>query len=472
MAKTSIAEMDRKSKHLVIAAALLLYANFMLLSYALGVAHPTKLAAIGGMPFFSLANAINAMGVMITLSFAGSLADRFGRKRIVIAGLGLHILCLTVTGFSTSPVLFLAAFFFAGTAAGLYLAAPYVIIAEMADPEKRGRFYGLLSTCAALGCLAGPVISGFLVDRGHYRLSYMVGLPLAAVVICILTAKYPNRKGASPAGQRMDIPGIFLLVLTIGCVVGYLNFGGSLLGGLGSPTALAVLAAGLVLAVLLVRRESRHPNPSVPVKLFKKRNFTVSFLSMLLFSFYSGAAAAFIILFAQNVMGISATLSATLAMPQTICQALLGATVGIFFAKDPARRLRPMFLGALAAGSAALFLWSTLSASSSILVIYLGMVLGGAGTALYQTVFTPFFQMALRQEEYGAAQNLYSFASSSGSCIFSAIAGLVLAGGSDYGAALTLVFRIAAIAVAGALVMAFFLVRVPRSAPAPAEESV
>ncbi|MEG1758419.1 MAG: hypothetical protein RR235_08195 [Oscillospiraceae bacterium] len=297
-----------------------------------------------------------------------------------------------------------------------------------------------------------------------FNYSYVVGLPLAVIIIVLLATQYPNIKHQATAGRKMDVLGIFLLVFTVAAITGYLNFGGKQFA-FGSALGLGILAAGAVLLIILIVYESKNANPSVPVKLFLRKPFAIAFISMLTLSFFVTSSAGYIILFAQNGMGISAELSSTIVMPQTICQALVGTFIGAFFAKNVAKRLKPLYLTSLFLGGAALIIWSMLGAGSSIMFIYLGSLIGGVGYAISQAVFTPYFQTCLVPAEYGQAQSLYSFASSAGSCLFSAIAGVIMNNsGLDLGSSIAMTFRIGGISIAVALVIAILFIKMPKPA--------
>lgn len=441
-------------KKLYILAILLIVTTSMASSYGGNVVLPNKLVAIGAMDYYPVCTALQSMGMMLALPLVGVFCGRFGTKAVVLFGLALQFATRLAAIYLTNIPLFLVVWMASGISGGLYLSAPYAMISELVSAGDRPRYFGYIASFNALGALIGPFWTGVVQDSSFAQWALISYIPLAIVPLVVLFCLYPNRK--RPTGKRFDFMGIVLLVLAVCCMVLWLSLGGKLFARL-SALGIAILVAGVASLVGLVLYERRQENPSVPVGMFRKKRFTAVFLVQCFITAYGSCAAAFGIVYVQQVMQGSALASATVTMPQTIVQAILGLFIGAFVGKAFAKRFRPLALVCLSTYVAALLLLFSLRPDSSMLVIYVATAVGGVGQAISQSVFTPFFQTELAPEEFGAAQGMASFSSTGGSCIFKAICAAAMNGGMR----LNQVFLLAAGYCAVALIIGLIAFRLP-----------
>jgi MFS family permease len=226
-----------------------------------------------------------------------------------------------------------------------------------------------------------------------------------------------------------------------------------------SPVGLSLLAMGIIGGIALILVESKSANPSVSVRMFRKPRFRTTFLVQIFLVAYSSCAAAFGIVYVQQVMRDSSLASSTVTMPQTIVQAVMGFFVGSYIGKNFKNRFRPFAVLALAVYTIAMAMFSSLQPSSSMVVIYIATALGGIGQSITQSTYAAFFQTELKPEEISGAQGMYQFGSSGGSCIFMAIGSLVL----NAGFTLNHIFMLGTAFCAVALVIGLIGFRFPKT---------
>lgn len=435
-------------KVFMIIAVLLLMTTAMMANYGGSIVLPSKLTELGGMNFYSVISAINSMGMMLALPMVGILCSKFGVKMVTLAGVILQfvarLVLMRVTGVFAFGVLWTLVGFFTG----LYISAPYAIMGAIVSPEERPKFYGLLATFSATGALAGPALTGFVIDKFSTNLGLVAYVVFAIIPFVGLALFYPNLK--RPSSGKFDFFGLFLLVLSICGVVLWLSLGGKSFSFV-SPVGLVLLIGGLICAALLIAVERKHSNPSVPIYMFKKKRFRYTFLVQMLLVAYSTCVAAYGIVFVTTVMQGSALVSSTVTMPQTIVQLILGVSVGTYVSKAFKKRFPTMGKLALVLYTVALLLLFTLKPTSSMIIIYIATGLGGIGQAISQSSFAAFFQTELNQEEFPAAQGMYQFASSGGATIFTGICGAAL----NAGFTLNHVFLLGAFFTGAATIIAF-----------------
>jgi DHA1 family multidrug resistance protein-like MFS transporter len=117
---------------------------------------------------------------LLTVSLAGSLSDRFGRKRVIVPGLLVIGAALPMYAVTSDPIWFVAVTVVTGLASGISGPAPAAYVADVSPEGGRGPAVGIYRTAGDLAAVVGPVALGWLVDLGDHRLAVFA---LAAVVL-------------------------------------------------------------------------------------------------------------------------------------------------------------------------------------------------------------------------------------------------------------------------------------------------
>jgi MFS family permease len=164
------------------------------------------------------------------------------------------------------------------------------------------------------------------------------------------------------------------------------------------------------------------------------------------------------IVYVTQVMGQSSLIGSTVSMPQTIVQLICGVTIGAYISKAFKKRFPIMGKLALIIYTAALLIFTSLTPTSPMFVIYIATAMGGIGQAISQSSFAAFFQTELKQEEFLSAQGMYQFASSGASTIITACFGAAL----NMGFTLNNIFLLAACLVGVATIIGFIGFRFPK----------
>lgn len=435
-------------KAFLIVAVLLLMTTGIASSYGGAIVLPMKLTEINAMDFYALCSASSSMGMMLSLPLVGVLCSKFGVKAVTLFGVVLQFAARILLMFVSNIVVFDILWTITGIASGLYISAPYAIMADLVTAEERPKFYGLLATFSALGALLGPIITGAVVDWGSTNYGLIVYVVFAIIPIIGLLS-YPNKK--RPSAGSFDFKGILFLVIAVCCIVMWLSLGNKMFNFF-SPIGIAMLLVGIGFAIALYFAERNHPNPSVPLGMFAKSRFRTTFIVQMLLVAYSTCVAAFGIVYVQQVMQQSATVSSTVTMPQTIVQAVLGLFIGSLIGKNYKKNFRPAALLALVVYTVALVIFSLLTPTSSMVVIYVATALGGIGQAITQSQYAPFFQTQLKPDEFAAAQGMYQFGSTGGSCIFTAVCGAAM----TMGMTLNQIFMLGTALIVVALIVGVF----------------
>lgn len=223
---------------------------------------------------------------------AGGLADRFGHKRIFLAGLTGFTVASLLCAIAPSLEALIAFRVLQGVGAAAIAPTSLAIVLDSFPVEKRAAGVGLWGAAAAAAAAIGPTLGGALVELSDWRLVFLVNLPLGVAVLLAGRRLLPERPVSD--SRLPDLPGALMLALGLAAVtLGIVE--GNDWGWTAAGTLAAFAAAALLLGVVVARSRT-HPRPIVEPALFAHRSFTVGNLGTLLF------AAAFFSLILGNVL--------------------------------------------------------------------------------------------------------------------------------------------------------------------------
>jgi MFS family permease len=231
----------------------------------------------------------------------GALGDRYGRRRVFVAGVLLFALASLLCALAPDARLLIAARALQGVGAALLTPASLAVIGAVFAPEDRGRAVGLWAGFGALAAAAGPVLGGWLVDQVSWRAIFLINLPLAAATVALAYAAVPETR--DPDARRLDWPGAVL-------------------------AAAAGLAAGVVLLGLFFLVEARAREPMMPLGLYRSANFSGANGLTLLLYFALGGALFFLPFLLISVHGYSAVAAGAALLPFSVVLGLLSGLAG------------------------------------------------------------------------------------------------------------------------------------------------
>ncbi|WP_078947906.1 DHA2 family efflux MFS transporter permease subunit [Streptomyces griseus] len=250
------------------------------------------------------------LALAVQLIAAGRLGDRFGPKRLYVAGLIVFTVASALCGAATSANQLIAARVLAGTGAALLGPQTFAFITMLFPPHRRGAAIGLWGMVAAFSTVSGPVLGGVLVDALGWQWIFLVNVPIGVLGVILAVVVVPDpRPGAH---HRFDVPGMILICLALlaisfGLLEGERYHWGTVAGPLSIPLLLALGGLLLVAFVFLQRVEKREP--LVPLSLFANRSFSVASGTMLCFGFAMIGLALPMTIYLQFVLGLSSSMA-------------------------------------------------------------------------------------------------------------------------------------------------------------------
>jgi EmrB/QacA subfamily drug resistance transporter len=316
-----------------------------------------------------------ALSLASLLLTAGTVADRFGRKRVFMGGVGIFTLASLLCGIAGSGLELDLARAFQGIGGAAMFTTALALIAQDFAGAARGTAIAFWGATVGGAVAVGPVLGGALTDGLGWRWIFFVNVPIGAAVLAICVVRVANL--VDPQTQHLDLAGL-------------VTFSGSLLlfvlallrgsdKGWSSALILGLFAGAVVLLAAFVAVELRQERAMFDLSLFRSRAFCG--VSIATFAIGAGMFAAFpyLTLYLQNLLGYSPLQGGVRLLPATVFVFLVPIVARRFASRLPAGLLLGSGMALVATGLA---LMSRVSDQSRWTVLLPGLILVGIGIGL------------------------------------------------------------------------------------------
>jgi EmrB/QacA subfamily drug resistance transporter len=363
-----------------------------------------------------------ALVVACLLVLSGSLADRFGRRRVFQIGLATFSVGSLLCGMAPSLAALVAARVVQAVGGSMLNPVAMSIVATtFPEPAARARAVGAWGAVGGLSLASGPVLGGLLVDGLGWRSIFWINLPVGALAIWLTRRFVPESRAAR--ARRFDPPGQLLVVTLLGPVTAAVIEGPR--HGWGSPLIVGLFALAAASAVALVVVERRRPEPLLDVRFFGNPVFSGAILIGVVALMATGGFLFLNALYLQDVRGISALRAGLLTLPMAAAVAVSAPLSGRGVA---ARGPRPALVlaGLLLATGTGLLIGA--ARDTGVWHLALAYVLFGAGAGLVNTPITVTALAGLPRDQAGVAGAIASTCRATGGAVGVAVAGSIVAG--------------------------------------------
>ena len=375
-------------------------------------------------PVSGLQWAIDAYTLVIAclLMFSGSLADRFGRRRVFQTGLAIFLLGSLLC--SIAPTLGALVAFRALQAVGGSMLNPVamsIVATTFTEPAERARAVGTWGAVAGVSLASGPVLGGLLVSALGWRSIFWLNVPIGILAIYLTQRFVPESKAAR--GRRFDPLGQLLVVTLLGPVTAAVIEGPRY--GWSSPLIIALFALAVVSAFGLVIVEGRREEPLVDIRFFHSPAFSGAALIALVAFMTLGGFLLLNTLYLQDLRGYSPLRAGVLTIPMALAMAVFSAVSGrIVASRGP--RLALVLAGLLIAAGTGLMIGTGRDTADWYLM--LTYLVYGAGAGLVTTPITNTALSGLPRDQAGVAGAIASTCRQVGVAIGVAVCGSIIAG--------------------------------------------
>jgi EmrB/QacA subfamily drug resistance transporter len=357
-----------------------------------------------------------------TVPLYGKLSDVYGRRRMFVVAILIFLVGSALCGAAQSMTQLAVARAVQGVGAGGLFPLTLTAIADLFSSRERGRYQGYIGSVWGLASIGGPLIGGVFTDHFSWRWIFLINLPLGALALFVIVTQMhvPTVRRE----HRIDYAGAATLMAGITCLLLIAAWGGTTYGWTSSQIAgLAVAVAVLGTAFVLIER--RATEPVLPLGLLVAPVVGVANLAVLLLGAIVFALLIYVPLFAQGVLGVSATSSGVILLPLNFAWIAASVISGRLISRTGRYRIFPI------AGTVVivigLWLLTRLDAGGSSRELATATVVVGLGMGLTMQTLVVALQNAVRREELGVATATNQFCRSIGGALAVAAFGTVLA---------------------------------------------
>ncbi|MFI8504335.1 MFS transporter [Streptomyces sp. NPDC085524] len=312
----------------------------------------------------------------VLLLFGSALGDRFGRRKLFIAGLTVFTGASAAAALSPGIDALIAARAVQGVGAAIMMPLTLTLLTAAVPAARRGMALGIYGAVTGLAVASGPLIGGSLTEHISWQWIFWLNVPIGLALIPL--ARLRLAESTAP-GSRLDIPGTLLISGGLfGIVYALVNANAK---GWTSAPVLTGLIVGAALVGGFIHHGFNNANPMLPMRLFRNRGFFgINLASLLMFLGMFGSI--FLLSqFLQGVAGYSPTEAGLRMLPWTGMPMIVAPIAGILSDRIGGR---PVVATGLAFQAVGLGWFATiLSADVSYAAQLPALILSGIGMALY-----------------------------------------------------------------------------------------
>ncbi|AWL40055.1 MULTISPECIES: DHA2 family efflux MFS transporter permease subunit [Streptomyces] len=408
-----------------------------------------------------------------TLTFAvllmtgAALGDRFGRRRLFLAGLAVFTAASAAAALSPGIGALIAFRAVQGVGAAVMMPLTLTLLTAAVPPARRGMAYGVFGAVTGLAVASGPLVGGSLTEHLSWQWIFWLNVPVGLVLLPLarlrLAESYAPKAPLDIRGTALVSAGLFGIVYALVSATG---------DGWTSPGVLTGLIAGTALLGAFVRHGFRAAHPVLPMRLFRNRAFFgINVASLLMFLGMFGSI--FLLSqFLQSALGYSPTEAGLRMLPWTGMPMLVAPVAGYLSDRFGGR---PVVVTGLALQALGLGLFAAVLEPDVGYAAQLpGLIIGGIGMALYFAPASSLVMSSVRPGEQGMASGANNALREVGGALGVAVLASVFSAHGGYGSpqafadgTVPAVWIGAGVVALAALVALFIPGRRTAQAPAP-----
>jgi EmrB/QacA subfamily drug resistance transporter len=386
----------------------------------LATAVPAVVEDLGGFTQFPWLFSVYLLGQAVSVPLYSKLADQYGRKPLMLVGVGLFLLGSLLCGLAWNMVTLIAFRAVQGLGAGAVQPIGMTIVGDIYSVAERAKVQGYIASVWALASVVGPTLGGVFSDYLSWRWIFFVNLPIGAAALWMLVRRFDER--VERARHRIDVLGSALLtggglLLLLGLLEGGVRWSWS------STTSITLFATSLVLLVAFVAVEARAAEPVLPLWVFRHRVILPAILTSLVVGVLLIGLTSYVPLFAQGVLGHGAVMAGFALAALTLGWPLSASNAGRLYLSIGFRST--MVLGAVFALAGALLLL-TIDGDSSLLHLALPCFVMGVGFGFAVAPSVIAAQSAVAWQSRAVTTGATMFARTVGSAIGVAVFGALV----------------------------------------------
>ncbi len=260
----------------------------------------------------------------VLLLSAAAVGERFGRRRVFVAGLALFSIASTMAALAPSISVLIVARALQGAGGAMIMPLSLTLLSAAVPPERRNAALGIWGAIGGTAVAVGPLVGGAVTSGWSWQYIFWINVPVGLLLVPLAWWKLRESHGVS---SRLDVAGVGLVSVGLfGMVLGLVRGNAH---GWTSTSVLGAFAVGIVALATFVGWELRSDHPMLDLRLFRHRGFTAVNLTALFFSFGMFGSIFFLTQFFQTVQGYSPLAAGIRVLPWTAMAMLLAPGIGV-----------------------------------------------------------------------------------------------------------------------------------------------
>lgn len=420
--KDEVAAVGFRSERGPVLIALMLSTSLVALdSTIIATAVLSIVGDLGGFSQFPWLFSIYLLAQAVSVPIYGKLADLFGRKKVMLWGIGVFLIGSILCGLAWSMPALIAFRAIQGLGAGAVQPMSVTIAGDIYTLQERAKVQGYLASVWAISSVLGPALGGIFSEFLSWRWIFFVNIPLCALAAWMLIRRF-HEGPVTRSKPKIDYLGAGFLTTGASLMLLGLLEGGQAWSWF-SGASIAIFAAGIISLALFAWQQTRAEEPILPLWVFTRRVLVVSSLVSLLVGAIVLGLTSYVPTFVQGVLGTGAIVAgfalATLTMGWPIAASLSGR----FYLRFGFRATATTGAVIAVVGTGLTVL---ISPNSHIWQIAAVCFIVGIGMGLTASPTLIAAQSSVGWEERGVATSTNMFARSIGSAVGVAIFGAIV----------------------------------------------
>ncbi|MFF1340176.1 MFS transporter [Streptomyces sp. NPDC058290] len=319
---------------------------------------------------------VYALALAALLLGAGSLADRIGRRRVYLGGLGLFAAASLACGLAGGPAALIAFRAVQGIGGAAMFATTMALLGSAYQGRDRGIAFGVWGAVNGAAAAAGPIIGGLLTEHFGWRWIFFVNLPVCALAVYVTLRSVAESR--DPRAKGLDLPGMAAFTTGAAAVTYALIRVGE--DGWTGAATLGLFGLGAAASAAFVLIELRSSRPMLDLSLFRSRTFVGVMAGALLLSGAAFSYLMYVSLWLQSAEGMGPVSAGLVLVPLSLAAFAVSAVAGRMLHGAPARLTIGGGLLLIGAG-ALLQAWMT-DAGDGWSALVPGLVVTGLGVGM------------------------------------------------------------------------------------------
>ncbi|HPJ18505.1 MAG TPA: MDR family MFS transporter [Actinomycetota bacterium] len=381
---------------------------------------PTITSDLGGLNELSWVVTAYLLAATASTPIWGKLSDLYGRKLMLQSAVAIFVAASALAGLSQSMAQLIGTRALQGIGGGGLMVLVMAVIADIVSPRERGKYMGLFGAVFGVASVIGPLLGGLFTEHLSWRWVFYVNIPLGVAAFLVLGAvlHLPVHK------QKHRIDWLGAVFMVTGTVMLLLV---AVWGGQRYPWASAQIVGlavgGLVAVAAFIWQELRHPEPVVPLSMFRLPVLRVASAMGFVVGFAMFGSIVYLSIFMQVVRGASPTSAGLQLLPLMLGLLITSVVSGRLITRTGRYKIFPI----LGSGTATvgLFMLSRCGVDTDIWFVWLSAFVLGTGLGGVMQVLVIAVQNNVEHKQLGAATSTTTFFRSIGGSFGTAVFGAV-----------------------------------------------